>query len=186
MHYAGCIAGLCLGRVLDEQLLCRFRYSRRQRHDEAIGSKDSFTPITHWRITDIRFKKFSDLYHLPEQTPPAGSTGVSEVISMIPTCPACHSDQIQHCHYGKRAGGTIGTVAGAFSGASGATAGALEGARIGATVMRFAGPTATASGAVLGAISGGLIGCVAGLKLGEVVDQELLCRYRCTQCGKHF
>tara|TARA_B100001059_G_scaffold229851_3_gene263097 strand:- start:10581 stop:11141 length:561 start_codon:yes stop_codon:yes gene_type:complete len=186
VHYAGCIAGLCLGQVLDEQPLCRFRYSRRQRHDEASGSKDSFTPITHWRITDIRFKKFSDLYHLPEQTQPAGSTGVSEVIFMIPTCPACHSDQIQHCHYGKRVGGTIGTVAGAFSGASGATAGALEGARIGATVMRFAGPTATASGAVLGAISGGLIGCVAGLKLGEVVDQELLCRYRCTQCGKHF
>ena len=45
---------------------------------------------------------------------------------MIPTCPACHSDQVQHCHYGKRVGGTIGTVAGAFSGASGATAGALE------------------------------------------------------------
>ncbi|WVM88025.1 hypothetical protein UMZ34_16970 [Halopseudomonas pachastrellae] len=105
---------------------------------------------------------------------------------MIPTCPAVILTRSSIVTTANVSAAPLVPFAGAFSGASGATAGALEGARIGATVMRFAGPTATASGAVLGAISGGLIGCVAGLKLGEVVDQELLCRYRCTQCGKHF
>ena len=102
---------------------------------------------------------------------------------MIPTCPDCHSHQVQHCHYGKYVGGTIGTIAGAVSGASGAAVGALEGASIGASAMRFAGPVGTASGAVVGAITGGLIGCVAGIRLGDVFDRELFYQYRCDNCG---
>jgi len=109
-----------------------------------------------------------------------------EVIFVIPSCPVCHSHSVQRCHYGKRIGGAVGTVAGALSGAAGSAKGAVEGARVGAAVFSIAGPAATASGAVLGAISGGLVGCVAGIRLGTVLDEELLCHYRCNDCSHHF
>ncbi len=43
---------------------------------------------------------------------------------MTKLCPRCSSRRVAYTHYGQRIGGTVGTVAGAVSGA--ATSGPLE------------------------------------------------------------
>jgi hypothetical protein len=31
-----------------------------------------------------------------------------------------------------------------------------------------------------------LAGCIAGLRLGQALDEHLLCRFRCLDCHAHF
>ena len=64
---------------------------------------------------------------------------------MTNQCPYCHLDQVVRMDYGKKAGGTIGTVAGAAVGVSSAIAGAEVGAGIGI----IAGPIGIGIGSIV-------------------------------------
>ena len=64
----------------------------------------------------------------------------------VPPCPKCKSTRVDARHRARKAGGTIGTLAGTTSG----IAFALSGAETGAAVGTLAGP----AGAVCGAIAG--------------------------------
>lgn len=102
------------------------------------------------------------------------------------TCPKCQSDQIDAKNYAKKAGGTIGTVAGAAFGA----VRIVSGAEIGAAIGWVGGPIGATIGGIAGAVIGGLIGgsvgCTAGAKLGEVVDANILDNYYCLACEYNF
>src|SRR5690606_15207907 len=154
-------------------------------------AKSITTPCFYRRISKpvlFRFEIISVIHNPHELPQPVRSTGLSHEDSpMTKLCPRCGSQRVVYTHYGQRVGGTVGTVAGAVSGAatSGPT-GALIGSRIGMQVGVIAGPAGVGAGAVLGAIAGAFAGCLAGLRLGRVVDQHLLCRYRCLDCRSHF
>ena len=81
-------------------------------------------------------------------------------------CPHCQSPRVASRNVAKKAGGLIGSVGGAASGA----AGALNGARFGGMV------------GVVGGASGGM----AGAKLGELVDDRMLDNCQCLDCGHRF
>ena len=101
-------------------------------------------------------------------------------------CPHCKSTQIQTRDHARKVGGAVGTIAGTSIG----VAGALNAGRIGMSVGLIAGPVGVAvggiAGIVLGALCGGTTGCLAGAKLGEVVDRHVLNNHRCLQCGFTF
>jgi hypothetical protein len=106
--------------------------------------------------------------------------------SLPPACPLCRSKSIRARNYGKKAGGAVGTVAGAALGASSA----LGGAELGASIGLVAGPAGAVLGGLAGAIVGGLFGgsagCVAGAKAGEVIDTHVLDNYCCLACDHTF
>lgn len=101
-------------------------------------------------------------------------------------CPCCQSTRLTKLNYGKKAGGTLGTIAGAAAGG----ASVIGGAELGATVGVVAGPFGVAigslAGALLGALVGGATGCSVGAKLGEVVDDRVLDNYQCLDCKYSF
>lgn len=103
-----------------------------------------------------------------------------------PICPHCHSTYIETLGYGRRIGGTVGTVAGAASGA----AGAMSGAEMGATAGLLVGPVGAILGGIVGALMGGIagatVGGVAGSQLGRAVDENILDNYRCCSCNHTF
>lgn len=166
-------SGPCHGRCL-RQSWCRCRCG-----------KCMYSVLSLVRHKGVRQRSIDpnnfQLYITPMSPPkPVRSTGLSHEESFMPKpCPHCQSAHVIYCNYGKRIGGSVGTVAGAFSGAATTTAsGAVAGARAGMA----AGPTGTA----LGAITGALAGCIAGLRLGKLVDEQLLCHFRCLDCRAHF
>jgi hypothetical protein len=101
-------------------------------------------------------------------------------------CPKCGSTLITTRDLGRRTGGAIGTVAGGFTGFSGA----LTGGRLGMTAGFVAGPAGSAIGCLAGALIGGLVGAatvgVAGAKLGEVIDARVLDNLVCGHCEHVF
>jgi hypothetical protein len=105
---------------------------------------------------------------------------------MTMTCPHCQSQRVATKDIAKKTGGVLGMVGGAASG----TVGTLGGAELGATVGMIAGPAGVLigglAGAFFGALVGGAAGCVAGSKLGEVVDDNILDNYECLDCGHVF
>lgn len=109
-----------------------------------------------------------------------------ELIPGAPACPVCRSIRIEARHYGKKVGGTIGAVAGATSG----VALVLSGAEIGAVAGAMGGPVGSAIGALTGGVLamliGGATGCAAGAAFGEIIDDNVLDKYRCTDCGYAF
>jgi hypothetical protein len=103
-------------------------------------------------------------------------------------CPKCRSANVAVKKIAKRVGVGVGVVAGGTAGAlGGAKGGAAAGAAIG---MIFAGPAGAGAGAIAGATVGALTGAAGGgyvgNKAGELIDKELITRYRCTDCGHVF
>ena len=110
----------------------------------------------------------------------------SGLIPGMPACPVCRSIRIETRQYGRKVGGAIGAVAGATSG----IALVLSGAEMGAIAGAVAGPVGSAMGALTGGmvamLIGGATGCAAGAAFGEVVDDNVLDKYRCADCGHTF
>jgi predicted RNA-binding Zn-ribbon protein involved in translation (DUF1610 family) len=111
---------------------------------------------------------------------------ITKASPMSIQCPQCGSTFITTRDIGRRTGGAIGTVAGGFTGFSGA----LTGGRLGMTVGVIAGPAGSALGCLAGALIGGLVGAatvgVAGAKLGEVIDARVLDNLECGHCEHVF
>jgi hypothetical protein len=100
-------------------------------------------------------------------------------------CPKCHSKRIGILNRARKAGGAIGTLAGATSGA----AGALQGARAGwntALIIAPRHPYSRIAAAIIGGLFGGAAGCAIGASFGEVVDENILDNYYCLSCGHKF
>jgi hypothetical protein len=101
-------------------------------------------------------------------------------------CPRCQSERIETRSYGKKIGGAVGAVAGIGSG----MALVLSGADVGAAIRPAAGPAGTVqsglAGGVLAVLMSGSAGCVAGAAFGDVIDENVLDKYRCVECGHAF
>lgn len=90
-------------------------------------------------------------------------------------CTRCQSDRLVCRDYARRAGGTVGLAAGAVVG----TSSALSGAEAGLTVGFAAGPFGAFAGALIGGLVCAAAGCVAGARLGAVIDDQVLDNYSC-------
>ncbi len=101
---------------------------------------------------------------------------------MTPRCPRCDSTTLVVQQRAQHACSALGVTAGAAAGFSSAIGGAETGAAIGA----LAGPLGTFAGAVLGALAAGAAGCLAGFKVGRIVDHTVLGDLECTTCGHCF
>ncbi len=101
-------------------------------------------------------------------------------------CPNCRSSRVMTRNRAKKAVGLIGTVGGTVGGATSS----LSGGGIGMTVGIVAGPPGMLAGGFLGmligAMLGGTTGGIAGVKLGEIVDERILDNYRCLNCDYVF
>lgn len=101
-------------------------------------------------------------------------------------CPRCQSERIETRSYGKKIGGTVGAVAGIGSG----MALILSGADIRAAIGSVADPADTMAsglaGGVLAVLMSGSAGCAAGAAFGNVIDENVLDKYRCVECGHAF
>ena len=100
----------------------------------------------------------------------------------IPQCPLCASVRITSLNTGRKAGGAIGTLAGAAIGLPRVMTGAATGSRVGASFGLLAGPAGIATGSLIGGASG----CITGTALGELLDQNVLDNYRCLDCRHSF
>jgi len=94
-------------------------------------------------------------------------------------CPRCSSSQVDTNDFARKLGGAAGTAAGAAIGYASASTGAELGAAVG---LLTGGP----AGVLIGALIGGSMGCLTGVKLGEIVDHNVLNNCRCLQCGYAF
>lgn len=101
-------------------------------------------------------------------------------------CPRCQSERIETRSYGKKIGGALGAAAGIGSG----MALVLSGADIRATSGSAADPVDAAAsglaGGVLAVLKSGSAGCAAGAAFGDVIDEHVLDKYRCVECGHAF
>lgn len=101
-------------------------------------------------------------------------------------CPYCQSSKVITLDYGRKVGGTVGTIAGAAT-ALPRTLIAVEAGLIASTI---AGPpgfvVGTLAGYVLSGLVGGYIGNATGTALGEVIDDNILDNYRCLGCHRKF
>lgn len=101
-------------------------------------------------------------------------------------CPRCQSDRIETRSYGKKIGGAVGAAAGVGSG----IALVLSGADVGAALGSVAGPAGIVAGGlaggVLAVLMSGSAGCAAGAAFGNVIDENVLDKYRCVECGHAF
>ena len=102
------------------------------------------------------------------------------------SCPCCKSRRLKKLNYGKRTGGTIGTIAGAIAGRTSL----IGGAELGATVGLMSGPFGIViggfAGALMGVLVGGATGCTVGSKLGTVIDDRILDNFQCLDCKYTF
>lgn len=101
-------------------------------------------------------------------------------------CPRCQSERIETRSYGKKIGGALGGLAGLGSG----VALVLSGADISKVGGSAADPSDAAAsglaGGVLAVLRSGSAGCAAGADFGNVIDEHVLDRYRCVECGHAF
>lgn len=109
-----------------------------------------------------------------------------KVITMILQCPKCQSVHIKAKHYARKAGGTIGAVAGVAGGLSTVSAAARTGASAGLIFGPFGATIGGVSGAILAGLAGGAAGGSAGLLLGELVDNKILNNLQCIACHHSF
>ncbi|RZU47162.1 hypothetical protein EV700_1555 [Fluviicoccus keumensis] len=87
-------------------------------------------------------------------------------------CPRCHSNLVAKRNLARKAVGTIGAVSGVVGGV---VACAQDG-----------GESDNLAAAVIGGMAAGLAVGIAGARLGEFVDQNLLDNYQCLRCGYLF
>lgn len=101
-------------------------------------------------------------------------------------CPRCQSERIETRSYGRKIGGALGGLAGLGSG----VALVLSGADIRNVGDSAADPSGAAvdglAGGVLAVLRSGSAGCAAGADFGNVIDEHVLDRYRCVECGHAF
>lgn len=96
-------------------------------------------------------------------------------------CPRCQSERVETRGYGKKIGGAMGAIAGIGSG----IALVLSGADLGAVTGAGTKTDGLARG-VLAVLKSGSAGCVAGAAFGDVIDEEVLDKHRCVECGHTF
>lgn len=101
-------------------------------------------------------------------------------------CPSCGSSAVAKQAIAKRAGAAIGGVSGALRGLSATSIGA-------SIVLITSGPTGglTATigrlaSAITAAFVSGAAGCIAGAKIGTVIDHYVFDAYQCNQCNCSF
>jgi hypothetical protein len=101
-------------------------------------------------------------------------------------CPSCGSSAVAKQAIAKRAGAAIGGVSGALRGLSATSIGA-------SIVLITSGPTGglTATigrlaSAITAAFVSGTAGCIAGAKIGTVIDHYVFDAYQCNQCNCSF
>lgn len=101
-------------------------------------------------------------------------------------CPNCKSKSVITKDAAKKTCAVVGALAGAASG----VASVISSAEIGGTVGLIVRPAGSAVGSLAGAIIGGLIagtsGCIAGIKLGTVIDERILNNFHCLECHFEF
>ena len=101
-------------------------------------------------------------------------------------CARCQSERVETQNYGKKIGGAVGAAAGVTSG----VALVLSGAEAGAALGSMAGPVGLVAGGLAGSViavmMSGVAGCAAGAAFGNVVDENVLDKYRCVECGYTF
>lgn len=101
-------------------------------------------------------------------------------------CPSCGSSAVAKQATAKKVGAAIGGVSGVLNGLSATT--------IGANIILITGsPTGgltTAVGrlasAIMAAFVSGAAGCIAGAKIGTVIDHYVFDAYQCNQCNCYF
>ena len=105
---------------------------------------------------------------------------------MTSRCPKCQSDRIGTKNLARKAGGAIGTLAGATHVAVGVL-GSMPagGVTTLAAVSRDTSYSSIAS-AILNGLLGGATGCAIGATLGEAVDSHILDNLQCLGCGYTF
>lgn len=103
-----------------------------------------------------------------------------------PVCPHCGATHSERKDYAKHAGGTVGLVAGGVAGITGAASGAEIGGLLGLSAGPVGFVVGSMTGALIGCLVGASAGCVAGAKLGEVIDHRVLRNHLCLECGCVF
>ncbi len=113
-----------------------------------------------------------------------GADPASALVTQALLCPRCQSERVETRNYGKKIGGALGAAAGIGSGMALVLSGADTRAAIGST-----GEATEAGGlaqGVLAVLRSGSVGCAAGAAFGDVIDEHVLDRYRCVECGHAF
>lgn len=101
-------------------------------------------------------------------------------------CPKCHSNHIDILNLAKKSIGTVGTLAGATSGAAGVIQGARAGFSVVSALPPGTHPYAQIAAVIIGCLVGGATGCAIGVSLGEMVDENILDNFLCLECGHTF
>jgi hypothetical protein len=101
-------------------------------------------------------------------------------------CPRCQSERIETRSYGKKIGGVIGAAAGIGSGMALVLSGADVTAFVGSTADSAGGLPGGLARGVLAVMMSGSAGCTAGAAFGDVLDETVLDKYRCVECGHGF
>lgn len=101
-------------------------------------------------------------------------------------CPRCQSERIETRSYGKRVGGALGAAAGIGSGMALVLSGADIRAASGSAAESLDAAAGGLAGGVLAVLKSGSAGCAAGAAFGDVIDEHVLDKYRCVECGHAF
>lgn len=99
-------------------------------------------------------------------------------------CPHCKSSSIRTLNYGRKLGGTIGTIAGAASNVTALIGGAKTGLFLGAIVGGL--QTGSLANAFIRALQGGIAGCAIGITLGNMIDNDILSNHQYLSCKHRF
>ena len=124
----------------------------------------------------------------PVSTDPAGEEAdpLSALVAQTLLCPRCQSERIETRSYGKKIGGALGAAAGIGSGMALVLSGADIRTAIGSTGDSEGTEAGGLAQGVLALLRSGSVGCAAGAAFGDVIDEHVLDRYRCVECGHAF
>jgi hypothetical protein len=105
-----------------------------------------------------------------------------EVMDVTPRCPKCRSVHIESRNMARRLGGAIGAIAGT----AGGVILALKTESMSFSKVPVITLLGAAAGVVIEGIVAGATGGVAGSKLGEAIDHNVLHNQHCRDCGHTF
>ncbi len=115
-----------------------------------------------------------------------GADAASALVTQALLCPRCQSERIETRSYGKKIGGALGAAAGIGSGIALSLSGADIHAARGSTDDPEGNEAGGLAQGVLAVLRSGSVGCAAGAAFGDVIDEHVLDRYRCIECGHAF
>ena len=106
-------------------------------------------------------------------------------------CPKCGSSDKLYListiqKIGTVVGGGVGSIAGYWGRGSGICTGAIIGARIGSIVPGVGTVAGIAVGGLAGALAGFFTGAAIGNYVGRYIDKNVICKYKCDNCGTTF